>query len=91
LGADSAVKENAETYPSRVFPGLVKRRYGVALGSAGEELSDVSVLLFLLFFDLPVSLVPSSLVVSLCFPVACSVVVSSELLGEAVALLSPWR
>jgi hypothetical protein len=75
----------------RGFPGLVNLRYGVALGSAGEDSSDVSVLLLLLFFELPVSLVPSSLVVSRCLPVACSVVVSSELLvaGEAVALLSP--
>jgi hypothetical protein len=75
----------------RGFPGLVKLRYGVALGSAGEDSSDVSVLLLLLFFELPVSLVPSSLVVSRRLPVARSVVVSSELLvaGEAVALLSP--
>jgi hypothetical protein len=84
-------KKTREYIRPRVFPGLVKRRYGVALGSAGEEPSDVSVLLLLLFFELPVSLVPSSLVLSPCLPVACSVVASPELLvlGEAVALLSP--
>ena len=70
---------------------MVKLRYGVALGSAGEDSSDVSVLLLLLFFALPLSLLPSSLAVSRRLPVARSVVVSSELLvaGEAVALLSP--
>ena len=84
-------KKTREHIRPRVFPGLVKRRYGVALGSAGEAPSDVSVLLFLPFFELPVSVVPSSLVVSRCLPVARSVVVSPELLvpGEAVALLSP--
>ena len=74
----------------RGFVGLVKRHYGVALGSAGEDSSDVSVLLLLLFFELPLSLIPSSLVVSRRLLVARSVLVSSELVvaGEAVALLS---
>ena len=74
------------------FPSFFRRDYGVALGSAAGASSDDSDLdLFLsLFFELPLSLAPSSPVVLRCLP-ACSDVVSFELavFGEAVAPLSP--
>jgi hypothetical protein len=76
-----------------VSAGLGRQCYGVALGSAAGASSDESDLdlLLSLFSEVPLSLVPSSLVVLRCLPVARSVVVSSELLvpGEVVALLSP--
>jgi len=94
IEAETAIRKNAEAYSgSRVSAGLVRQCYGVALGSAAGASSDNSDLdLFLsLFSEVPLSLVPSSLVVLRCLPVARPVVVSSELLvpGEIVALLSP--
>ena len=92
--AESAFRKNAEAYSgSRISADLVRQCYGVALGSAAGASSDNSDLdLFLsLFSEVPLSLVPSSVVVLRCLPVARPVVVSSELLvpGEIVALLSP--
>jgi len=90
---DPRVKKKRGRIHPRFFTVLFSRRYGVALGSAAGASSDDSDLdlLLSLFFELPLSLVPSSVVVLRCLPAACSVVVSPEPLvfGEAVALLSP--
>ena len=89
----SRLKKTREHIRPRAFIGFVRRHYGVALGSAAGASSDDSDLdlLLSLFFELSLSLVPSSLVVLRCLPVARPVVVSSELLvsGEVVALFSP--
>jgi hypothetical protein len=94
IAAESAIREKTRK-PTRLprFRRLVRQCYGVGLGSAAgasSEDSDLDLPLSL-FFEVPLSLVPSSLVVLRCLPVARSVVVSSELLvpGAAVALLSP--
>jgi hypothetical protein len=65
IEADSAIRDQRKRgslFDSRVSAGLVRRCYGVALGSAAGASSDDSDLdlLLSLFFELPVSLVPSS-------------------------------